>query len=119
MYLSKNDNVDFKMKDLSEKKNSVGIFCETKGKPDIIKRLNSILSKNVYNDKNISQTIEVEEVKNNKKIVTKKSNGVYRTGLCALMEILLRHMEKINDSGKKWFFSKEEAIINNLIGIKR
>ena len=119
MYLSKNDNVDFKMKDLSEKKNSVGIFCETKGKPDIIKRLNSILSKNVYNDKNISQTIEVEEVKNNKKIVTKKSNGVYRTGLCALMEILLRHMEKTNDSGKKWFFSKEEAIINNLIGIKR
>ena len=53
MYLSKNDNIDFKMKDLSEKKNIVGIFCESKGKSDIIKRINSILPKKMYTDENI------------------------------------------------------------------
>ena len=118
MFLSKNDNIDFKMKDFSEKKNIVGIFCESKGKADIIKRINSILPSRVYTDKNIAQTIEIEEIKNSKKIVKSKPNGVFKTGLCAITEILLRHMDKHKKDNKKWFFSKEEAIINNLIGIK-
>ena len=119
MYLSKNDNVDFKMKDLSEKKNIVGIFCETKGKSDIIKRINSILPSKVYTDDNIIQTIQIEEIKNNQTIKKTKQNGIFKTGLCAMMEILLRHMDKHKKDGKKWFFSKEEAIVNNLIGIKK
>ena len=72
----------------------------------------------VYTDKNIAQTIEIEEIKNNKKTVKTKPNGVFKTGLCAITEILLRHMDKHKKDNKKWFFSKEEAIINNLIGIK-
>ena len=72
MFLSKNDNIDFKMKDFSEKKNIVGIFCESKGKSDIIKRINSILPTGVYTDKNIMQTIEIEEIKNNKTIITRQ-----------------------------------------------
>ncbi len=119
MFLSKNDNIDFKMKDLSEKKNIVGVFCESKGKADIIKRINSILPGRVYTDENIMQTIDIEENKNNKKIVKTKPNGVFKTGLCAITEILLRHMDKHKKDNKKWFFSKEEAIINNLIGIKK
>jgi len=119
MFLSKNDVIDFKMKDFSEKKNIVGIFCESKGKADIIKRINSILPSRVYTDENIIQTIEIEEIKQNKKIVKMKSNGVFKTGLCAITELLLRHMDKHKKDNKKWFFSKEEAIINNLIGIKK
>ena len=119
MFLSKNDVIDFKMKDFSEKKNIVGIFCESKGKADIIKRINSILPSRVYTDENIIQTIEIEEIKQNKKIVKMKSNGVFKTGLCAITELLLRHMDKRKKDNKKWFFSKEEAIINNLIGIKK
>ena len=119
MFLAKNNNVDFKMKDISEKKNVVGIFCETKSKSDIIKRINSILETPMYNDKNTSQVIEITEMKNNKKVVTQKSNGIYRSGLCAMIEILLRHMDKHSVDSKKWFFSKEEAIINSLIGIKK
>ena len=119
MYLSKNDVVDFKMKDLSEKKNIVGVFCESKGKPDIIKRMNSLLSKRMYTDDNIIQTIDIEEKKNGKSIKKTKQNGIFKTGLCAITEILLRHMDKHQQDGKKWFFSKEEAIVNNLIGIKK
>jgi hypothetical protein len=119
MYLSKNDNIDFKMKDLSEKKNIVGIFCETKGKNDIIKRINSILPSKVYTDENIVQTIQIEETKNNQIIKKTKQNGIFKTGLCAIMEILLRYMDKHEKDGKKWFFSKEAAIVNNLIGIKK
>ena len=107
MFLSKNNNVDFKMKDISEKKNAVGIFCETKSKADIIKRINSILKTDMYNDKNTSQKIK------------NKNNGLYKSGLCAMIEILLRHMDNKSVDNKKWFFSKEEAIINNLIGIKK
>ena len=119
MYLSKNDNIDFKMKDLSEKKNIVGIFCESKGKSDIIKRINSILPSKMYTDDNIVQTIQIEESKNGQTIKKSKKNGIFKTGLCAMMEILLRHMNKHKKDDKKWFFSKEEAIVNNIIGVKK
>ena len=119
MYLSKNDNIDFKMKDLSEKKNIVGIFCESKGKSDIIKRINSILPKKMYTDENIIQTIQIEETKHGQLIKKTKQNGIFKTGLCVIMEILLRHMNKHTKDNKRWFFSKEEAIINNIIGIKK
>jgi hypothetical protein len=107
------------MKDLSEKKNIVGIFCESKGKNDIIKRINSILPSKMYTDDNIVQTIQIEESKNGQTIKKSKQNGIFKTGLCAMMEILLRHMNKHKKDNKKWFFSKEEAIVNNIIGVKK
>ena len=71
--------------------------------------------------------VKINKIKNsflnkfNKQYLIKKtkSNGIFKTGLCAIMEILLRHMDKHKKDGKKWFFSKEEAIVNNLISIKK
>jgi len=116
----KNGDVVFKTKDLREKRNNVGAYCGNAGKIDIMKRINTILGgEPVYNDVFIEQKMECFIEKNGAKIPKTSYNGIYKLGLCVILEVLLRYFNETNRDGKIWFFDLEETVINNIVGYKK
>lgn len=111
MSIFKNNEIVFKTKNLTEKRNNKGAFCENAGKRDIIQRLNVICGKTIYSEEEINKDIFINGVKT--------PNIIFKNGLCVMMEILLRHYDATKYANKKWFFNPEEALLNRIVEIKK
>lgn len=111
MSIFKNNEVVFKTKNLKDKRNNIGAYCENAGKRDIITRLNVICGKNIYSEAEINKEIIINGVKT--------PNIIFKNGLCVMMEILLRHYDATKYSNKRWFFNPEEALLNRIVEIKK
>jgi hypothetical protein len=111
----KNDMV-FKTKNLSQSRNNIGAYCEQATKGDILIRLNEVLGQFVYNSEFVKQTI-LKQIKTKDGFITTKEvdNGIFRTGLCVILEILLRYYNDTHYLDKIWFLSPEETIINQFV----
>ena len=111
MSVFKNNEVVFKTKNLNDKRNNKGAYCENAGKRDIIARLNNVHGSNAYSEITINADIDINGV-------TFK-NIVFKNGLCVMMEILLRHYDDIRHQSQRWFFNPEEALLNRIIEVKK
>ena len=112
MHNFKKEGVVFKTKDMSDKRNNIGLRCSGSTKNDTIKRLNRVLEsgpffkegdeRNIYND---VTSIEIKKI-----------------GFCVMLEIIMRYyndveMEKNPLVRKTWFFDVEKTIYNNLVNL--
>ena len=99
MNLFKNNEITFKTKDISQARNNKGALCSNAGKPDIVKRLNSILQEKMYNDEN--------------------TENILKIGLCVILEFLVRYFTEINykNNNKVYFFDSEMALYNKIVEI--
>ena len=111
MSIFKNNELVFKTKNLKDKRNNTGAYCENAGKRDIITRLNTICGTNIYSEVEINKNIIINGVN--------KPNIIFKNGLCVMMEILMRHYDKTKHLEKRWFFNPEEALLNRIIEIKK
>jgi len=108
----KKEGVVFKTKDMSDKRNNIGLRCSGSTKNDTIKRLNRVLEsgpffkegdeRNIYND---ATSIEIKKI-----------------GFCVMLEIIMRYyndveMDKNPLVRKTWFFDVEKTIYNNLVNL--
>jgi hypothetical protein len=108
----KKEGVVFKTKDMSDKRNNIGLRCSGSTKNDTIKRLNKVLEsgpffkegdeRNIYND---ATSIEIKKI-----------------GFCVMLEIIMRYyndveMDKNPLVRKTWFFDVEKTIYNNLVNL--
>lgn len=93
MGVSNSNDISFKTKNMKLKRNN-GARCYQAGKKNIIKLLNSIYNENKYTSLN-----------------SKKRKPVQ---LCSETEFLLRYYNSIKKNNKAWFFSYEDAILNNI-----
>ena len=57
MSIFKNNEVVFKTKNLKDKRNNTGAYCENAGKRDIITRLNTLYGTNIYSELEINKDI--------------------------------------------------------------
>ena len=99
IHLFKNNEMHFKTKDISQQRNNKGALCSNAGKSDIVKRLNSVLEENDYQDEKIE--------------------GILKIGLCVIMEMTLRYFTETNFKGrhKVYFMDGETALINKITEI--
>jgi len=99
MSVFKNNEVTFKTKDISQKRNNKGALCANAAKNDIIKRLNFILEENIY--------------------FIQKVDGILKIGLCVIMEFILRYFTETNfkGRGKIYFMDNERALLNSISDI--
>jgi hypothetical protein len=112
MHNFKKEGVVFKTKDMSDKRNNIGLRCSGSTKNDTIKRLNKVLEsgpffkegdeRNIYND---ATSIEIKKI-----------------GFCVMLEIIMRYyndveMDKNPLVRKTWFFDVEKTIYNNLVNL--
>jgi hypothetical protein len=112
MHNFKKEGVVFKTKDMSDKRNNIGLRCSGSTKNDTIKRLNKVLEsgpffkegdeRNIYND---VTSIEIKKI-----------------GFCVMLEIIMRYyndveMDKNPLVRKAWFFDVEKTIYNNLVNL--
>jgi hypothetical protein len=112
MHNFKKEGVVFKTKDMSDKRNNIGLRCSGSTKNDTIKRLNKVLEsgpffkegdeRNIYND---VTSIEIKKI-----------------GFCVMLEIIMRYyndveMDKNPLVRKTWFFDVEKTIYNNLVNL--
>jgi hypothetical protein len=107
MHSHKNEATVFKMKDLTEKRNNKGAYCNIYGKLDIVKRLNRVLVNAPYN--------QVVKEYNKTDMVS-----IMKPGTCVLMEILLRYFTDFDNTknGSKYFFDLESARINDIPSLR-
>ena len=111
MSIFKNNNTVFKTKNIRDKRNNKGAYCENAGKRDIINRLNQIHNQDIYSEKSINNNISINGVS--------IENKVYKNGLCVMMELLLRHYDYTKKENKRWFFNPEEAILNRILEMNK
>jgi len=99
IHLFKNNEMHFKTKDISQQRNNKGALCSNAGKSDIVKRLNSVLEENDYQDEKIE--------------------GILKIGLCVIMEMTLRYFTETNFKGRKkvYFMDGETTLINKITEI--
>jgi hypothetical protein len=117
--LFKNDEVVFKTKDLKETKGNKGAYCQNAGKKDIINRINMILDTPVYNDEFVRKKIVTKVKRNDGYIYNKEfENGIYKYGLCVILEMVMRYYNEINKDNKIWFLDLEKSIINDVVDYK-
>jgi len=48
-----------------------------------------------------------------------RDNGIYKNGLCVILEILLRYYNDTEHKGKIWFFDNETTALNGIITFKK
>jgi len=111
----------FKTKVLTKNKNNKGVYCEIVGKEDVIKKLNTLLGSVVYDENFITKQIKVNVKDERKGTITEKTieNGIYKQGLCVILEILLRYYNDTAVNGKLWFLDTEKAKINQFVDYKK
>jgi len=133
MHPFKGKEMVFKMKDITQKRNNKGAWCNKAQKGDIMNILNALLDETVYTIENVDEIKAEKKGRKSKqsefrKCVYKMGDDVYvenreyerkcitKLGLCILLEILLRHF---NESGKEktYFFDPEIAVLNNIVNI--
>ena len=109
MHIFKQNEMVFKIKDITSHRNNRGSKCNSMGKIDIIKRLNRILEENPYpsSSKMVPYTIADAET-------------ILRPGLCVMVEIITRYFnEHIGSQSKRvWFFDVEKTLANKIIELK-
>ena len=86
----------FRLKNLDQLQNNTGTRVDSLIKGDIIKRLNTILGKQLYND---SDPV---------------TRNILQPGFCAITELILRQRTSAKMDGKQWFLNPEEAIYNEI-----
>ena len=111
MSVFKNNKVVFKTKNMMEKRNNKGAYCENAGKKDIIQRLNEIQSIKIYSETEINKDILIDG--------TKIPNIIFKNGLCVMMEMLLRYYDDKKQLSRRWFFNPEDALLNRITEIKK
>lgn len=124
MTLYKERDMVFKTKLLSHSRNNKGLYCEIVGKEDVIKRINSLLGAGgvgVYDEKFITKTITLRKKDEAKGTFTERvvDNGIYKQGLCVILEILLRYYNDTAVNGKTWFLDVEKSKINKFVDYRR
>ena len=92
------DEITFKIKDMTQKRNNKGSRIDRLGKNDIITFFNKILNNQQYNNIN--------------------TETILKLGLCVMVEIVMRYYNEIQKNGKVWFLNNERAIINNISNCK-
>jgi hypothetical protein len=99
-YFKDSNDIVFKIKDLTLKRNNAGANCDKQTKAEVIKRINGILGQPIY-------TVENTET-------------VLKMGMCVILEILMRHFNDTNYRGlnKVWFFDIEKALVNRISACK-
>lgn len=95
MHVFKGDEVVFKIKDTTLKRNNLGAKCEDAGKPAILKKLKIILGVDYYNDANID-----------------------KYGLGVLLEFIMRFKTETSKS-IVYFFNPEETLINKIAEFRK
>jgi len=111
MSVFKNNKVVFKTKNMTDKRNNKGAYCENAGKKDIIQRLNEIQSGKIYSETEINKDIIISD--------TNIPNIIFKNGLCVMMEILLRYYDDNKHLSRRWFFNPEDALLNRITEIKK
>jgi len=95
MYKTGNDMV-FRIKDMTQTQNSTGVRVDTnQNKVDIIRRINSILGKQLY--------------------TTENTKTISQKGFCVILEMMLRQYTDDLVGGKIWFLDPEQAAYNNIV----
>lgn len=117
----KEREIVFKTKVLTKNKNNKGVYCEIVGKEDVIKKINTLFGNVVYDERFITKQIKVNVKDERKGTITEKTieNGIYKQGLCVILEILLRYYNDTAVNGKIWFLDTEKAKINQFIDYKK
>lgn len=92
MHLFKGNEVVFKIKDITLKRNNLGAKCEDAGKPAISKKLKIVLGVDYYDDVNID-----------------------KYGLGVLLEFIMRFKTETSKKDKiYYFFNPEETLVNKI-----
>ena len=118
MSVFKTGETVFKTKMLSGKWNNKGVYCNSLGKKDIIDRINMLLDEPVYSNEFIKNKSYEIIIKRGIEMEKPIENGIYKPGLCVILEILLRYYNEIEYKGKIWFFDNEKSILNGIINYK-
>ena len=118
MHIFKNGDTVFKTKNLPGKWGNKGAACNILGKKDVLDRINSVLETPMYSNESIRQFYTQVLDKKGVRVEKQVENGIYKVGLCVILEILLRYYNEIGHKGKDWFFDVEKTIINNIINLK-
>ena len=85
----------FKLRDNELKRNNFGARCDSARKTEIIKMLNSVIGKVVYNETNV----EYDYV---------------AFSLCVIIELLMRYYTDIKYNNKIYFITPEQFSINEI-----
>ena len=98
----KNRGIIFKMKQMTTNKNNIGAYLQNDSKTVIVTKLNDLirmgeLGEMVYTDENTTH--------------------MKKTGMCLVVEVLLRHLDGIKEGGKTWFYGIEKAEYNNVVKV--
>jgi len=92
------NEVEFKMKDMTQTRNNRGSKCDNEIKSDVLKRLNLVLGEETYTLAN--------------------SENIEKAGLCVILEMLCRYFNETKRNGKVWFMDTEQALINQISTLK-
>lgn len=101
----------FKTKDLRQKRNNFGAYCKQSGKKDLLDRINEVMGANIYNEEFIKHT------KIEKGVEIRRS--IFQTGLCVILEMVMRKYNETGHQGKEWFMNPEETIYNEFVKYKK
>ena len=93
--LFKNKEMVFKLRDNELKRNNFGARCDSARKSEIIKMLNSVIGKNIYNETNI----EYDYV---------------AFSLCVIIEMIMRYYTDTKHNNKIYFITPEQFSINEI-----
>ena len=115
----KSGDTVFKTKFLDGKWNNKGVFCNIVIKKDTMKRINDILDEPVYTDAFIKQKYTEYFLKNNLNVEKVRENGIYKNGLCVILEIILIYYNETEHKVKIWFFDIETTMLNGIITFKK
>jgi hypothetical protein len=112
MHNFKKEGVVFKTKDMSDKRNNIGLRCSGSTKNDTIKRLNRVLESGPFFKEGDERNIYNDEI----------SIEIKKIGFCVMLEIIIRYyndieMDKNPLIRKTWFFDVEKTIYNNLVNL--
>ncbi len=109
MHIFKQNEMVFKIKEITNHRNNKGSKCSSMGKIDIIKRINRILEENPYSTTSTAIRYKPTD-----------AETILRPGLCVIVEMITRYYNEHEGSSKKrvWFFDVEKTLANKIIDLK-
>ena len=90
----KDKEMVFKFKDITLTRNKLGARCDSAGKADVLKMLNTVVEAETYTQENTAV--------------------VYQPRLCVLLEILLREYTRVAKNGRVYFLTPEQSILSEI-----
>lgn len=108
-FLSYSRGLFFKLKNMNEKYNNSGAKCGSTNKTDIVSKMHCIINgemcKPIFSELDgVYQYVYNEQ----------QQNEIKKEGLCIIMENIMRYYDETQYRGKRYFFTLEEAIINQI-----